>query len=154
MQQQVQHQPVFLNEVIDYLAIDPQGTYVDATFGRGGHSRAILQKLGPQGRLLVMDKDPAAMACAQQIAGQDARLEIQDGSFTGMETFLKTKKLHGKINGIVFDLGVSSPQLDQAERGFSFLREGPLGYANGSTFRNQCGRMVTRGTGRRNGTDI
>jgi 16S rRNA (cytosine1402-N4)-methyltransferase len=126
MQQQEHHQPVFLDEVIRYLAINPQGIYVDATFGRGGHSRAILQKLGSPGRLLVIDKDPAAVASAQQLAAQDPRIEVHDGSFTCLATVIKEKGIEGKINGILFDLGVSSPQLDQAERGFSFLREGPL----------------------------
>lgn len=126
MQKQEQHQPVFLDEVIQYLAINPQGIYVDATFGRGGHSRALLQKLGSHGRLLVIDKDPAAIASAQQLAVQDPRVEVHDGSFTCIAAVIKEKGIKEKINGILFDLGVSSPQLDQAERGFSFLRDGPL----------------------------
>lgn len=121
-----QHQPVLLAEVIANLAIKTDGVYVDATFGRGGHTQAILNQLGPKGRLLAMDKDPEAIAHAKQQFADDARFTIQHGSFAELEKFLKTQNLFGKVDGVLLDLGVSSPQLDAPERGFSFMREGKL----------------------------
>lgn len=120
-----EHQPVLLAETLENLVIQPEGIYVDATFGRGGHSLAILNQLGPKGRLLAMDKDPAAVAYAKQNF-VDERFTIQHGSFAELEHFLKSQNVLGKVNGILFDLGVSSPQLDEAERGFSFMRSGQL----------------------------
>lgn len=121
-----EHQPVLLAEVITQLAIQPEGVYIDATFGRGGHARAILAQLGPRGRLLAMDKDPAAVAYACQHFAADARFTIQQGSFTQLEKIVARENLIGKVDGILFDLGVSSPQLDDPERGFSFMRAGKL----------------------------
>lgn len=120
------HQSVLMAEVLDQLVIRPDGVYVDATFGRGGHAAAILNQLGPEGRLLAIDKDPDAVAFASQHFAQDMRFLIRHGSFSKLETFLSEANLLGKVDGILFDLGVSSPQLDQAERGFSFLRSGKL----------------------------
>ncbi|MBD1389950.1 16S rRNA (cytosine(1402)-N(4))-methyltransferase RsmH [Neiella sp. HB171785] len=119
-----EHVTVLLHEAVDALAIKTDGIYVDATFGRGGHSREILSRLGPDGRLIAIDRDPQAIATAQQI--NDPRFSIQHGPFSHIHTYLEQRELIGKVDGILFDLGVSSPQLDQADRGFSFLRDGPL----------------------------
>lgn len=121
-----QHQPVLLEEVMTHLAVNPDGVYVDATFGRGGHAREILQQLSPKGRLFAIDKDPEAVAYATQHFGHDPRFAIQQGSFAQLETFLKKHSVAGLVDGILMDLGVSSPQLDTPSRGFSFLREGDL----------------------------
>jgi len=120
------HQPVLLREAIDALLIKPHGVYVDATFGRGGHSQAILSQLGPQGRLIVIDKDPTAILHARQFLAQDHRVSIYHHSYAALQEILSHEKVLGKVNGILFDLGVSSPQLDEAHRGFSFMREGKL----------------------------
>lgn len=120
------HRPVMLNEVLTYLVTKPEGIYVDGTFGRGGHSRAILEKLNAKGRLIAFDKDPDAVAAAQELAANDARFTMIHASFAAMKSFIETLELSGKIDGIFLDLGVSSPQLDNADRGFSFMREGPL----------------------------
>jgi 16S rRNA (cytosine1402-N4)-methyltransferase len=120
------HLPVLLHEVLENLAVQADGIYVDATFGRGGHAQAILSQLGPQGHLLALDKDPQAIAFARQHFAGDKRFTIQHGSFAGLQTFLESMDCFGKVNGILFDLGVSSPQLDDADRGFSFMREGKL----------------------------
>jgi len=121
-----QHQPVLLAEVIEGLAVKPEGTYVDATFGRGGHAGAILQQLGPMGRLLAMDKDPEAVAFARDYFKNDSRFIIQQGSFAELTAFLIRQQAHGEVDGILFDLGVSSPQLDNPARGFSFMHDGKL----------------------------
>lgn len=121
-----EHQSVMLAEVIENLALQADGVYLDATFGRGGHAEAILEKLGPNGRLLTMDKDPEAVAYARQRFADDKRFTIQHGSFANLANFVAQQNLTGKINGIFFDLGVSSPQLDNSERGFSFMRDGKL----------------------------
>lgn len=120
------HLPVLLAEVLDNLAINPNGVYVDATFGRGGHSAAILEQLGAQGRLIALDKDPSAVAVAKQRFGSDTRFMICHGSFTDLQKVLEHENLFGKVSGILFDLGVSSPQLDEPDRGFSFMRDGKL----------------------------
>lgn len=121
-----EHQPVLLAEVLENLAIQPNGVYVDATFGRGGHTQAILSQLGERGRLLAMDKDPDAVAYGRQQFEMDPRFTLQHGSFACLESFVQSQQLLGKVDGILLDLGVSSPQLDQAERGFSFKRSGKL----------------------------
>ena len=122
----VAHRPVMLTEVIEALAIKPDGCYVDATFGRGGHASAILGQLGPTGRLLVIDKDPAAIAYAEQLMAADARVSIRHGSFAECERVGKELAMMGKVDGLLLDLGVSSPQLDEVQRGFSFRTDGPL----------------------------
>ncbi|TQQ54647.1 16S rRNA (cytosine(1402)-N(4))-methyltransferase RsmH [Vibrio cholerae] len=119
-----QHISVLLNESIEGLAIKPDGIYIDGTFGRGGHSRTILAQLGPQGRLYSIDRDPQAIAEAQKI--DDPRFTIIHGPFSGIAEYAQRYDLLGKVDGVLFDLGVSSPQLDDAERGFSFMKDGPL----------------------------
>lgn len=126
MRQQDVHTPVLLAEVIAALAIKPNGIYIDATFGRGGHSQAILAQLSPQGQLHAFDKDPTAVAFAREHFSQESRLHIQAGSFTQLASYCQEQRLTGQINGILLDLGVSSPQLEEAARGFSFLQDGPL----------------------------
>lgn len=120
------HAPVMAGEVNAALNVKPGGVYVDATFGRGGHSRGILAALGPAGRLVAVDRDPHAVAAAQAEFGGDARFSIIKGSFSMLETYVNGLGLKGKVDGLVLDLGVSSPQLDDPSRGFSFLRSGPL----------------------------
>jgi 16S rRNA (cytosine1402-N4)-methyltransferase len=120
----LQHQPVLLKEVIEGLNIVPDGIYVDATFGRGGHSKAILQCLGSTGKLIVIDKDLEAIFAAKAI--QDGRLQIIHGSFAKLNELNANLAISGRVQGVLLDLGVSSPQLDEAARGFSFLKEGPL----------------------------
>jgi len=110
-------------EVMEGLAVKADGTYLDGTFGRGGHARGVLAKLGPEGRLLVMDKDPEAIAVATRLAGEDARVAWRRGSFADLARW---PLADAGLDGILFDLGVSSPQLDVAERGFSFGKDGPL----------------------------
>ena len=117
------HLPVLFAEVMDGLAVRADGAYLDGTFGRGGHARGVLQRLGPQGQLLVMDKDPEAIAVAMQMAGDDARLHWQRGSFAELAQWPATAV---GLDGVLLDLGVSSPQLDVAARGFSFGKDGPL----------------------------
>ncbi|MDX1525762.1 MAG: 16S rRNA (cytosine(1402)-N(4))-methyltransferase RsmH [Pseudidiomarina maritima] len=120
-----QHVSVLLQESLDALAIKPDGTYLDATFGRGGHSRAILAQLNSNGRLFALDRDPTAIAAAAALQ-QDPRFTIIHIPFSQLSEVLDAQQLRGQLDGILFDLGVSSPQLDDAERGFSFMREGPL----------------------------
>ena len=120
-----EHFSVLLAESVEGLNIQPDGIYIDGTFGRGGHSRKILEQLGEQGRLIAIDQDPQAVAFANKHF-QDARFEIVHDSFEQLETICEQRGLVGKVNGVLLDLGVSSPQLDEAERGFSFMREGPL----------------------------
>jgi 16S rRNA (cytosine1402-N4)-methyltransferase len=117
------HLPVLLNEAVDALAIHPSGTYVDATFGRGGHSLRILEALGPNGRLIAFDRDPQAVQVAQSFT--DTRFEMIHAPFSEMKSELHVRGCQ-QVHGILIDLGVSSPQLDQAHRGFSFRLDGPL----------------------------
>ncbi len=117
------HQTVLLQEAVDGLHIAPSGVYVDATFGRGGHSRLILQMLGPQGRLIALDRDPEAVAAARDI--HDPRFEILHAPFGRLAACLHEKGVL-QIDGLLVDLGVSSPQIDEAARGFSFRSDGPL----------------------------
>ncbi|RTZ66957.1 MAG: 16S rRNA (cytosine(1402)-N(4))-methyltransferase [Aquificaceae bacterium] len=121
-----QHQTVLLKEAVDALAIKEDGLYIDATFGRGGHSRLILEKLSADGRLLLIDKDPEAICHAQKKYADDARILIWQGSFKDFPLALEEFGVEGKIDGLLLDLGVSSPQLDDASRGFSFQRDGAL----------------------------
>ncbi|MGD8483937.1 MAG: 16S rRNA (cytosine(1402)-N(4))-methyltransferase RsmH, partial [Thioalkalispiraceae bacterium] len=121
-----EHKPVLLDEAIAGLAIKPEGRYVDGTFGRGGHSRAILDKLNEKGRLLAIDKDPAAIAKAEKEFINDERFVLRQGSFAMLGERVKELGWMGQVDGILLDLGVSSPQLDSPERGFSFLHDGPL----------------------------
>ena len=120
------HVPVLLGPVLEGLKIKPDGCYVDGTFGRGGHSREILKQLGSDGRLLAIDRDPQAIASAPAFLTDDPRFELVRGEIAQLETIISDRNLVGKIDGLLFDLGVSSPQLDEADRGFSFMRDGPL----------------------------
>ncbi len=119
------HRPVLLNEVLEALHIKQDGLYVDGTFGRGGHAAAILERLR-SGRLLAFDKDPEALAYAASHFADESRLILHRGSFSELEAVVFELGWQGKVNGVFLDLGVSSPQLDAAERGFSFLGDGPL----------------------------
>ncbi|MDH5407141.1 MAG: 16S rRNA (cytosine(1402)-N(4))-methyltransferase RsmH [Gammaproteobacteria bacterium] len=120
-----EHQPVMLEEALAGLAIKADGIYVDGTFGRGGHSGAILDRL-QQGKLLAMDKDPRALATAQEKFSEDDRFLIRQDSFANMAQVVEQQGWLGQVDGILLDLGVSSPQLDDPERGFSFKQNGPL----------------------------
>ena len=120
------HKPVLLNEALAALALRPDGCYVDCTFGRGGHSRPILQRLGNRGRLLAFDKDPEAIRSAQNEFAGDKRVRVVPGSFTRLAEVVEEMDMMGAVDGLLFDLGVSSPQLDDASRGFSFQKEGML----------------------------
>lgn len=121
-----EHISVLLNEAVDALVIAPNGHYVDCTFGRGGHSRLIMQQLDADGRLLGFDKDLQAIAVAEELKAEDERFDIAHDSFSLLEQEVTKRGWHGEVTGILMDLGVSSPQLDQAERGFSFMNDGPL----------------------------
>lgn len=120
-----EHITVLLNEAVDALVGDPDGVYIDGTFGRGGHSRLILERLSQKGRLIGVDKDPQAIEAGLQLSSEDGRFQIQHGSFADVESIAAGLGLE-KVAGILVDLGVSSPQLDLPERGFSFLNDGPL----------------------------
>ena len=119
------HETVMLREAVDALVTTPAGYYVDGTFGRGGHSRLILEQLDSDGRLLAVDKDPEAVAVADAMAGDDSRLAFFHGSFAELPDQLQRMGI-AAVDGILLDLGVSSPQLDDADRGFSFQQDGPL----------------------------
>ena len=120
------HIPVLAEEVVEWLALKPNGTYVDATYGRGGHSALILERLSAQGRLLAFDHDPAAAQAADDRFGKEGRFEFVRASFSQLATELNERDLVGSIDGLLLDVGVSSPQLDDPSRGFSFMHDGPL----------------------------
>lgn len=115
-----------LEETVRHWLLEPEGCYIDGTFGRGGHSKELLKHLNESGRLLAFDRDSEAVNAAKQIALEDRRFSICHGDFANMKSIVKEQGWVGEVSGILLDLGVSSPQLDQAERGFSFMREGPL----------------------------
>lgn len=123
MTQSESHITVLLEEAVEALAIKPNGVYIDGTFGRGGHSRLILSKLGAEGRLIAMDRDVMAISSAQAIA--DDRFAIAHRHFSEIQAVVDAQQV-GKVDGILLDLGISSPQIDEAERGFSFRFDGPL----------------------------
>lgn len=120
------HEPVLLEEALAALRVRSSGFYVDGTLGRGGHSQAILHALGTQGRLLAIDRDPEAVAFSRSQFAGDSRVCLEVGSFAAMQKICEQYGWLNRVNGVLLDLGVSSPQLDDPERGFSFLREGPL----------------------------
>ncbi|UUE37048.1 16S rRNA (cytosine(1402)-N(4))-methyltransferase RsmH [Pectobacterium aroidearum] len=124
MLENYKHTTVLLDEAVNGLNIHSGGIYIDGTFGRGGHSRLILSQLGPEGRLLAIDRDPQAIEAAKAI--DDPRFSIIHGPFSAMAEYVAELGLTGQIDGVLLDLGVSSPQLDDPERGFSFMRDGPL----------------------------
>lgn len=119
------HKSVLLDESIDALNIKPDGVYIDATFGRGGHSRAILAKLGEHGRLIALDRDAEAIAAASSFAN-DPRFSIHHCAFANIKVVVNDLNLYAAVDGVLMDIGVSSPQLDNAARGFSFQKDGPL----------------------------
>jgi 16S rRNA (cytosine1402-N4)-methyltransferase len=120
------HVPVLLGPVLEGLKIRHDGCYVDGTFGRGGHSREILKQLGSGGRLIAIDRDPQAIASAPLSLTEDPRFELVRGEIAQLESIIDERGYREKVDGLLFDLGVSSPQLDEADRGFSFMRDGPL----------------------------
>ena len=120
------HYSVLLDESVSALITNAQGVYIDGTFGRGGHSRAILARLAVDAQLIAFDKDPEAIAVGQQLQASDTRFAIEHDSFAVMAKMAEANNLAGSVDGVILDLGVSSPQLDQAERGFSFMNDGPL----------------------------
>lgn len=122
----MRHRPVLLAEAVAALAVHEDGCYIDATYGRGGHAQAILANLGTAGRLILLDRDPQAIADARQRLGHDKRVIIKQASFSKLSEILQDASLQGGVQGVLFDLGVSSPQLDDAQRGFSFQYDGPL----------------------------
>lgn len=121
-----EHVPVLLEETLQALKVRKDGFYVDATCGRGGHTQAILEKLGPQGRVLALDRDPQAVTAVRARCAGDARIEVQQAAFSRLGHLLGERNLNGRVHGVLLDLGVSSPQLDEPARGFSFRHDGPL----------------------------
>jgi 16S rRNA (cytosine1402-N4)-methyltransferase len=121
-----EHKSVLLGESMQALGVKADGVYVDATFGRGGHARAILARLGPAGRLLALDRDPAAVAAGSDLAASDPRFSMHRARFGELPAIAEEAGLRGRVDGLLADLGVSSPQLDEAARGFSFSADGPL----------------------------
>jgi 16S rRNA (cytosine1402-N4)-methyltransferase len=124
--EQTAHTTVLLHEAVDALVTDTHGFYVDGTFGRGGHTAELLSRLSDQGSVLAIDKDPQAISAGQEYFAEDTRLQLFHGSFADLQNVAAEMGKTGEISGVLLDLGVSSPQLDQAERGFSFMRDGPL----------------------------
>jgi len=121
-----EHTPVLRDEVLAGLAIRPEGRYCDATFGRGGHTASILGALGPNGRVVAIDRDPDAIRAGQRRFAGETRLTLVRGSFGPLEERVRAAGIEGELDGVLLDLGVSSPQLDEAARGFSFMQDGPL----------------------------
>ncbi len=122
----ITHVPVLLEEAVSALDIEPSDRVIDGTYGRGGHARAMLNQLGPNGQLLVIDQDPIAIEHATKHFGDDARVTIRQANFCELVSIADALGWLGQVNGVLLDLGVSSPQLDTAERGFSFMQDGPL----------------------------
>ena len=120
------HTPVLLDEVLAGLSLQADGRYCDGTFGRGGHTAAILATLGPHGRVVAIDRDPEAIAAGRVRFADEPRLTLVKGSFAQLEQLVRTAGLEGELHGVLLDLGVSSPQFDEARRGFSFMQDGPL----------------------------
>ena len=121
-----EHITVLLKEAVEALVTNADGFYVDGTFGRGGHSAELLNKVSENGIVLAIDKDPQAIESGRELFKQDSRLRLVHGSFADMSNFVDDQAHMGKVSGVLLDLGVSSPQLDEADRGFSFMRDGPL----------------------------
>ena len=121
-----EHTPVLLEEVLEGLEPEPDAVLIDCTFGRGGHAQALLRRLGPEGRVLAIDKDPEALAAGNEMSAHDQRLKVVKASFTELEAAVRGEGWNQRVSGVLFDLGVSSPQLDNPSRGFSFQADGPL----------------------------
>jgi len=126
MSQTFSHTTVLLEEAVQELVTDREGFYIDGTFGRGGHSARILAELSEGGRLMAIDKDPEAISFAAERFADEPRFSIEHGSFAQLQSFVEQRGLMGQVTGVLLDLGVSSPQLDDPERGFSFVNDGPL----------------------------
>ena len=126
MAKEYAHEPVLKKQVLQGLNVQPGGIYLDCTFGRGGHAQAILECLDENGRLVVIDKDPEAIRVAEETIGKDSRVTVQRGSYAMLQRLVDKLEVSGKLNGVLLDLGVSSPQLDDPRRGFSFTAAGPL----------------------------
>ena len=126
MTQNVQHKPVMVDQVVDGLVWNPNGIYVDATFGQGGHARAILAKLGPDAKYFAFDRDPRAVAHAADLAKEDPRVHPRKAKFSEIRQLLAEEEKIQKVSGVLLDVGLSSEQLEDASRGFSFLKDGPL----------------------------
>jgi len=135
------HVPVMLDEVVEGLAVRADGTYLDGTFGRGGHARAVLARLGPHGKLLLMDRDTTAVSIAREEFGGDARVAVRHGNFADLATWDATA---GGLDGVLLDLGVSSPQLDEAARGFSFRADAPLDMRMDTTSGESAAEFLAR----------
>ena len=144
------HETVLLNEAVEALITNQDGVYIDGTFGRGGHSRLILERLSAAGRLIGFDKDPEAVAVGEALAAEDSRFSILHGSFAELEEQVEQLALAGAVDGVLFDLGVSSPQLDDAERGFSFMHDGPLDMR----MNNQAGQSAAQWLNSADANDI
>jgi 16S rRNA (cytosine1402-N4)-methyltransferase len=121
-----EHSTVLLHEAIDALVVDPDGLYVDGTFGRGGHTAELLSRLSVKGSVIAIDKDLEAIASGNARFADDDRLSLVHGTFADLTHIVEQAGMQGNVSGVLLDLGVSSPQLDQADRGFSFMRDGPL----------------------------
>lgn len=121
-----QHRPVLLSEAVDALAIKQDGFYLDGTFGRGGHTAEILKSLSEKGKVLAMDQDPLAIKTAEFKFANDSRFEIVRQNFENLEALVSSRGMSKQVDGVLLDIGVSSPQLDDASRGFSFIKSGPL----------------------------
>jgi len=126
MTQNFSHITVLLNEAVEGLDLIPDGIYIDATFGRGGHTRHLLSQLGSDASVYAIDRDPTAISVARELEKEDPRFKILPGPFSGIAKYVEDLGLTAQIDGVLMDLGVSSPQLDDAQRGFSFMRDGPL----------------------------
>lgn len=148
------HQPVLLAEVLASLAVVTDASYVDCTFGRGGHSAAILGALGPQGRLVALDRDPQAIVAARAQFGAEPRVRIHHAPFSALARILAGEDLMGRVAGILLDLGVSSPQLDDPTRGFSFQTRGPLDMRMDPTAGESAAEFVARASERELGETI
>jgi 16S rRNA (cytosine1402-N4)-methyltransferase len=122
----LQHTPVLLDEVLAALQVRTEGCYLDATFGRGGHTAAILERVGKEGRVIAIDRDPQAIRAGHERFAHDARLTLVNSAFSQLASVVNSMGLSGELDGVLLDLGVSSPQLDDAARGFSFTQDGPL----------------------------
>jgi 16S rRNA (cytosine1402-N4)-methyltransferase len=140
------HVPVLVREVLQGLSIRPEGIYIDCTFGRGGHSSAILEQLGKKGKLFVFDKDPDAIEVAQQLSSTDNRVQCFHSAFSNIINCLKEFELLGTIDGILFDLGISSPQINMPERGFSFNLDGNLDMRRDTTTGMSASTWINRAT--------
>lgn len=143
MRNELQHRTVLLEEAVNALVTRADGVYVDGTFGRGGHSRLVLEKLSESGRLIAFDKDPLAIATAQQIA--DPRFAIVHESFASLRTAIAERGIE-RVSGVLLDLGVSSPQVDDPERGFSFRADGPLDMRMDPTRGESAAEWLARAT--------